>query len=106
MSGISRYATGTDYADAGLALVGEEGPEFEMMRGGETVLNAADTHSAIEAMTSTTDSATPVQVNITVEGDVNDGVMTRLESYGEEFAEQVRAVIREDKVDALRGAYR
>ena len=106
MSGISRYATGTDYADAGLALVGEEGPEFVMMRGGETVLNAADTHSAIEAMTSTTDSATPVQVNITVEGDVNDGVMTRLESYGEEFAEQVRAVIREDKVDALRGAYR
>lgn len=106
MSGISRYATGTDYADAGLALVGEEGPEFVMMRGGETVLNAADTHSAIEAMTSTTDSATPVQVNITVEGDVNDGVMTRLEAYGEEFAEQVRAVIREDKVDALRGAYR
>ena len=106
MSGISRYATGTDYADAGLAIVGEEGPEFVMMRGGETVLNAADTHSAIEAMTSTTDSATPVQVNITVEGDVNDGVMTRLESYGEEFAEQVRAVIREDKVDALRGAYR
>lgn len=106
MSGFSRYASGTTSAEAGLALVGEEGPEFVMMRGGEAVLNAADTHSAIEAMTATSDSAVPVQVNITVEGDVNDGVMDRLESYGEEFAEHVRAVIREDNINAQRGAYR
>ena len=77
-----------------------------MMRGGETVLNAADTRSAISAMTVTSDSAAPVQVNITVEGDVNDGVMNRLERYGEEFADQVRAVIREDQIDAQRRAYR
>lgn len=106
MSGFSRYASGTTSAEAGLALVGEEGPEFVMMHGGEAVLNAADTHSAIEAMTATSDSAVPVQVNITVEGDVNDGVMDRLESYGEEFAEHVRAVIREDNINAQRGAYR
>lgn len=106
MSGFSRYASGTTSAEAGLALVGEEGPEFVMMHGGEAVLNAADTHSAIEAMTTTSDSAVPVQVNITVEGDVNDGVMDRLESYGEEFAEHVRAVIREDNINAQRGAYR
>ena len=106
MSGMSMYATGTDYASPGLALVGEEGPELVMMRGGEAVLNAADTHSAIEAMTSTSDSAVPVQVNINVQGDVNDGVMDRLESYGEDFAEQVRAVIREDQINAQRGAYR
>lgn len=106
MSGFSRYASGTTSAEAGLALVGEEGPEFVMMHGGEAVLNAADTHSAIEAMTSTSDSSVPVQVNITVEGDVNDGVMERLESYGEEFAAQVRAVIREDNINAQRGAYR
>lgn len=106
MSGFSRYASGTTSAEAGLALVGEEGPEFVMMHGGEAVLNAADTHSAIEAMTATSDSAVPVQVSITVEGDVNDGVMDRLESYGEEFAEHVRAVIREDNINAQRGAYR
>lgn len=106
MSGFSRYASGTTAAETGLALVGEEGPEFVMMHGGETVLNAADTHSAIEAMTSTSDSSVPVQVNITVEGDVNDGVMERLETYGEEFAAQVRAVIREDNINAQRGAYR
>ena len=108
MSGFSRYASGTTSAEAGLALVGEEGPEFVMMHGGEAVLNTADTHSAIEAMTSTSDSSVPVQVNITitVEGDVNDGVMERLETYGEEFAAQVRAVIREDNINAQRGAYR
>lgn len=106
MSGFSRYASGTASAETGLALVGEEGPEFVMMHGGEAVLNAADTHSAIEAMTSTSDSSVPVQVNITVEGDVNDGVMERLETYGEEFAAQVRAVIREDNINAQRGAYR
>ena len=106
MSGLSRYASGTTSAETGLALVGEEGPEFVMMHGGEAVLNAADTHSAIEAMTSTSDSSVPVQVNITVEGDVNDGVMERLETYGEEFAAQVRAVIREDNINAQRGAYR
>nr|DAM01553.1 MAG TPA: minor tail protein [Caudoviricetes sp.] len=106
MSGFSRYASGTTSAEAGLALVGEEGPEFVMMHGGEAVLNAADTHSAIEAMTATSDSAVPVQVSITVEGDVNDGVMDRLESYSEEFAEHVRAVIREDNINAQRGAYR
>lgn len=106
MSGFSRYASGTTSAETGLALVGEEGPEFVMMRGGEAVLNAADTHSAIEAMTSTSDSSVPVQVNITVEGDVNDGVMERLETYGEEFAAQVRAVIREDNINVQRGAYR
>ena len=106
MSGFSRYASGTTAAETGLALVGEEGPEFVMMHGGEAVLNAADTHSAIEAMTSTSDSSVPVQVNITVEGDVNDGVMERLETYGEEFAAQVRAVIREDNINAQRGAYR
>jgi TP901 family phage tail tape measure protein len=106
MSGFSRYAGGTTSAEAGLALVGEEGPEFVMMHGGEAVLNAADTHSAIEAMTSTSDSSVPVQVNISVEGDVNDGVMERLETYGEEFAAQVRAVIREDNINAQRGAYR
>ena len=106
MSGFSRYASGTTSAETGLALVGEEGPEFVMMHGGEAVLNAADTHSAIEAMTSISDSSVPVQVNITVEGDVNDGVMERLETYGEEFAAQVRAVIREDNINAQRGAYR
>lgn len=106
MSGFSRYASGTDYASSGVALVGEYGPELVMMQGGEKILNADATRTALETVLPTSDSAVPVQVNITVEGDVNDGVMDRLESYGEEFAEHVRAVIREDNINAQRGAYR
>ena len=106
MSGFSRYASGTTSAETGLALVGEEGPEFVMMHGGEAVLNAADTHSAIEAMTSTSDSSVPVQVNITVEGDVNDGVMERLQPFGQQLAAPVRGVIRQHNIKPHGGAYR
>jgi len=37
------YASGTDSAAPGLALVGEEGPELVMLRGGEKILNAEET---------------------------------------------------------------
>ena len=41
---ISRgYATGTDFAAPGLALVGEEGPELVNFRGGEVVYTAEET---------------------------------------------------------------
>jgi SLT domain-containing protein len=48
------YAIGTNYAEAGLALVGENGPELMMMQGGEKILTAAETRALqeeyIEAM--------------------------------------------------------
>ncbi len=48
------YAIGTNYAEAGLALVGENGPELMMMQGGEKILTAAETRKLqeeyIEAM--------------------------------------------------------
>ena len=37
------YAGGTEYAEAGLALVGEYGPELMMLQGGEKILTAAET---------------------------------------------------------------
>ena len=37
------YASGTEYAEAGLALVGENGPELMMLQGGEKILTAAET---------------------------------------------------------------
>jgi phage-related tail protein len=41
------YATGTDYAKAGLALVGEEGPELVNFKGGEKVYTAEETQSLL-----------------------------------------------------------
>ena len=43
------YASGTDSAEAGLRLVGEEGPELVMFKGGEQVLNAQETEKALNA---------------------------------------------------------
>jgi len=37
------YATGTESAERGFAMVGENGPEMVFMNGGEKVLNAAET---------------------------------------------------------------
>ncbi len=51
------YASGTSYADAGLALVGEEGPELIWLRGGERILTADETRDALSGMYPVIDSA-------------------------------------------------
>jgi TP901 family phage tail tape measure protein len=42
---VSPYASGTDSAKSGLALVGEKGPELVMFNGGEQVLTADETRA-------------------------------------------------------------
>ncbi len=42
-----KYASGTNSAAPGVALVGEQGPELVMMGGGETVLTAGQTRTAL-----------------------------------------------------------
>ena len=49
-SPVPKYATGTDTALRGLALVGEAGPELVRFNGGEQVLNARNTQKAINGM--------------------------------------------------------
>lgn len=46
----NRYASGTDNAHPGLALVGEQGPELVAMQGGEQVVNAKDTKDILRNM--------------------------------------------------------
>jgi hypothetical protein len=48
------WATGTNSAPSGLALVGEAGPELVKFRGGEQVLNSHNTQKALEGMGGTT----------------------------------------------------
>ena len=42
-SAVSAYASGTDYADPGIAVVGEDGPELVQFGGGERVYPADET---------------------------------------------------------------
>ncbi len=97
------YAEGTTSAEAGLALVGENGPELVMMRGGETVLNAGQTKDAMNAMI-TGYSSGSIQVVFNIEN-VDEAQMNRLEAYGDEFAERVMAVVRDADEESRRGKY-
>lgn len=47
---MQAYASGTDYATAGLALVGEAGPELVYFHGGERVLTADETQQALRSV--------------------------------------------------------
>ena len=42
-SALRGYASGTDQAAPGLAMVGEQGPELMILRGGERILDASET---------------------------------------------------------------
>lgn len=48
-AGVPGYATGTDYAQSGMAMVGERGRELVQMRGGEKVWNAGETAGIMAA---------------------------------------------------------
>lgn len=54
---MQAYASGTSYADAGLALVGEEGPELIWLRGGERILTSDETREALRGMYPVLDTA-------------------------------------------------
>lgn len=61
VAGMAGYATGTRSAAAGLALVGEEGPELIDFGGGETVYNNSETKSILNAGESSPRSLEPMQ---------------------------------------------
>ena len=50
MRSMQAYANGTDGAESGLALVGEEGPEIVAFRGGEKVFTAKETRVLMKEM--------------------------------------------------------
>ncbi len=54
MRSMQAYANGTDGAESGLALVGEEGPEIVAFRGGEKVFTAKETRVLMKEMTDET----------------------------------------------------
>lgn len=77
------YATGTNNATSGLHLVGEAGPELVKFRGGEQVLNAADTNKALSGMGKT------INQNITfnnLQDTTAYAMMNQLKQYNRQLA--------------------
>ena len=113
-SRVPMYASGTDNAAPGLALVGEEGPELVYFNGGEKVLNASRTASlqsnaipAASAMLAPQSggSMPPVSVTFQLNGSATPGVVEDLRSFADEIVERVVDTLEDSDVDAKRRAY-
>ena len=76
-SSIPGYASGTDNAKKGLALVGEKGPELVMMKGGEKVLPAEDTEGILGKVLNPISNTTSKILNSLVSSKNNIGETLR-----------------------------
>lgn len=102
---IGKYADGTDYAKSGYALVGEEGPELVKFGGGEKVY-PNDKTMAILGDSGRNSGGGQTVVNIspqfTINGNADIGM---IEEASERLVELVRDALRNEGIDARRGAY-
>lgn len=107
------YASGTDNAAPGFALVGEEGPELVYFNGGEKVMDAAKTADfrsnaapAVSAMLSpSAGSAPPVNVTFQIQGNATQETVQDLRAFADEIVDRVMDTIEGAEEDARRRAY-
>ena len=108
------YATGTENAQPGWAMVGENGPELMFFNGGEKVLDAAQT-SALQAKSEPAVSAKlapaggsmpPVQVTFQIDGNATQETVQDLRAFADEIVERVMDTMEDAQADAARGAFR
>lgn len=98
---INAYATGTDYAKSGWAMVGEEGPEIIRFRGGEAVYNAEDTKAILGGSRGGGTTIT-IAPSFVING--SDG-NTNWQEAQERVVELIKDTLRDEGIDARRGAY-
>lgn len=100
-------AIGTDYAAAGLTLVGEEGPEIVMMNGGEKVLTAHETVNALSGSSAGGD--THVELSFPTTYNVNGGnaeeIRRALEQHDEDLRGQIERAMEDIQTDRIRTRY-
>lgn len=96
------YASGTDYAENGIALVGEEGPELVAMRGGERVVDADNTRALLSGGSGAQITIAPQFV---VNGEVSDMTEEKLQKMSERLVDMVRDALEEAGIDRQRSVY-
>lgn len=105
------FASGTQHAPEGYAVVGEEGPELLYMHGGETVLPARDTAelltpSSLYSSTESSNFSPTVNVAFNIDGSTPPaGALATLEAYGDEFAERVIGIMKDFQAEMTRRMY-
>ena len=114
VSGNRGYATGTESAEPGWAMVGENGPELMFFNGGEKVLNAAQT-SALQAksepavsakLAPTNGSKPPVAVTFEIQGNATQETVHDLRQFADEIVARVMDTMEDAEADEARGAFR
>lgn len=133
---LQQYASGTESAAPGFALVGEHGPELVYFNGGEQVITAEETAAMrgglsaemqmvsfapqlLQALASYGSDAVyadmggsggapvaVINVSFQIEGNTSPETVEQLRAYGDEFAERVREIIEEVNADNGRRVYR
>lgn len=99
------YATGSDYALPGAALVGENGPEIVMFRGGERVYNAAETRGIMaEPYEKSNGAIITISPVFQFEGAADDND-DNIKVASEQIVAMVLDALDEAGLDARRGAY-
>lgn len=96
------YASGTDYAERGIALVGEEGPELVAMRGGERVVDADNTRALLSGGSGAQITIAPQFV---VNGEVSDMTEEKLQEMSERLIDMVKDALNEAGIDRQRSVY-
>lgn len=96
------YASGTEYAESGYALVGEEGPELVRMSGGERVYTASDTRAILNSGRSETHIT--ISPQFTVNG--ADGMgEDRIREMADRLLAMVQEGLEEANINRRRSVY-
>lgn len=96
------YADGTDYASAGYALVGEEGPEIVYMRGGEKVVDAVHTRSIMGGQNNTITISPQFVIHNNGGGDMGE---EQISSLSERLKEDILDALEQAGIDRRRSVY-
>lgn len=120
------YASGTESAEPGFALVGENGPELVYFRGGEQVMTAEETAAMqngmqimafapalmaalaaapVDAVRSGGGGDVSLSVTFQIDGPVTSEGVEQLREYGDEFESRVLEVLEEAGIDTDRRRY-
>ena len=118
---LDGFASGTDYAPSGMAVVGEEGPELVMLRGGEKIFNAKETADIMNAReidaeplsantTTTNNGGTTYTIDFnptyTITGSANAAELKSvLEQSSQDLRSQIESILDEIETDDKRRKY-
>lgn len=96
------YASGTDYADSGYAIVGENGPELVRMAGGERVYNAADTRAILGGRSTENHFTIAPQFSINGASGIGE---EQIREMSDRIIEMVRSGLEDADIDRRRSVY-